>query len=161
MQKKKKKVREKSRDCHDHKPQPFPDTKRKRKQTKPNKRKSNKRTKSTKISKLVNITVIGMMYKYTAKVQMIFCACAGQSERILRMFEGLFRLMRPIPYSAIPCMYAANCKFSIWSNYHTYLLYVIGQRGLSKQFRPRSDAAERGVWSGVYTVCHSSFNLDS
>ena len=52
-----KKVREKSRECHNHKPQPFPDikTKRKqtkpnRKQTKPNKRKSNKRTKSTKIS---------------------------------------------------------------------------------------------------------------
>ena len=49
---KKKKVREKSRECHNHKPQPFPDTKRKRKQTKPNKRKSNKRTKSTKISSL-------------------------------------------------------------------------------------------------------------
>ena len=47
-----KKVREKSRECHNHKPQPFPDTKRKRKQTKPNKRKSNKRTKSTKISSL-------------------------------------------------------------------------------------------------------------
>ena len=47
-----KKVREKSRECHNHKPQPFPDTKRKRKQTKPNKHKSNKRTKSTKISSL-------------------------------------------------------------------------------------------------------------
>ena len=47
-----KKVREKSRECHNHKPQPFPDTKRKRKQTKPNKRKSNKRTKNTKISSL-------------------------------------------------------------------------------------------------------------
>ena len=46
------KVREKSRKCHDHKPQPFPDTKRKRKQTKLNKRKSNKRTKSTKTSSL-------------------------------------------------------------------------------------------------------------
>ena len=46
------KVREKSRECHNHKPQPFPDTKRKRKRTKPNKRKSNKRTKSTKISSL-------------------------------------------------------------------------------------------------------------
>ena len=32
--------------------QPFPDTKRKRKQTKPNKHKSNKRMKSTKISSL-------------------------------------------------------------------------------------------------------------
>ena len=39
-------------ECHNHEPQPFPDTKRKRKQTKPNKRKSNKRTKSTKISSL-------------------------------------------------------------------------------------------------------------
>ena len=43
-------IREKSRVCHNHKLQPIPDTKRKRKQTKPNKRKSNKRTKSTKIS---------------------------------------------------------------------------------------------------------------
>ena len=33
-------------------PQPFPDTKRKRKQTKLNMRKSNKRTKSTKINYL-------------------------------------------------------------------------------------------------------------
>ena len=51
-QRKKKKVREKSRECHNHKPQPFSDTKRKRKPTKPNKRKSNKHTKSTKISSL-------------------------------------------------------------------------------------------------------------
>ena len=29
-----------------------------------------------------------------------------------------------------------------------YLLYVVGQTGLRKQCRPRSDAAERGVWSG-------------
>ena len=49
---KNKKVREKSRECHNHKPQPFPDTKRKRKPTNPNKYKSNKRTKSTKISSL-------------------------------------------------------------------------------------------------------------
>ena len=48
----KKKVREKYRECHNHKPQPFLDTKKKRKQTKPNKLKSNKRTKSTKISPL-------------------------------------------------------------------------------------------------------------
>ena len=48
----KKKVREKFRECHNHKQQPFPDTKRKRKPTNPNKRKSNKRTKSTKISSL-------------------------------------------------------------------------------------------------------------
>ena len=47
-----KKVREKSRECHNHKPHPIPDTKRKRKQTKPNKCKSNKHTKSTKISSL-------------------------------------------------------------------------------------------------------------
>ena len=47
---KKKKVREKSRECHNHKPQPFPDTK--RKPTNPNKHKLNKRTKSTKISSL-------------------------------------------------------------------------------------------------------------
>ena len=45
-----KKVREKSRECHNHKPQPFPDSK--RKPTNPNKHKSNKRTKSTKISSL-------------------------------------------------------------------------------------------------------------
>ena len=42
-------VREKSRECHNHKPQPFPNTKRKRKPTNPNKHKSSKRTKSTKI----------------------------------------------------------------------------------------------------------------
>ena len=47
-----KKVREKSRECHNHKPQPFPDTKRKRKPTKPNKHKSEKRTKRTKIMSL-------------------------------------------------------------------------------------------------------------
>ena len=46
------KVREKSRECHNYKPQPFPDTKRKRKPIKPNKHKSNKRRKSTKISSL-------------------------------------------------------------------------------------------------------------
>ena len=34
------------------------------------------------------------------------------------------------------------------SNCRTYLLYIIGQSGLNKQLRPRSDAAERGVWSG-------------
>ena len=47
-----KKIREKSRECHNHKPQPFPDPKRKREPTNPNKHKSNKRTKSTKISSL-------------------------------------------------------------------------------------------------------------
>ena len=40
----KKKVREKSRVCHNHKTPPTPDTKRKGKQTKPNKRQSNKRS---------------------------------------------------------------------------------------------------------------------
>ena len=45
-------VKEKSRECHNQKPQPFLDTKRKRKPTNPNKHKSNKRTKSTKISSL-------------------------------------------------------------------------------------------------------------
>ena len=49
---KKQKVREKSRECHNHKPQPFPDTKRKRKPTNPNNHKSNKNTKSTKIRTL-------------------------------------------------------------------------------------------------------------
>ena len=47
-----KKVREKSRECHNHKPHPFPDPKRKRKPTNLNKHKPNKRTKSTKISSL-------------------------------------------------------------------------------------------------------------
>ena len=46
------KVREKSRECHNHKPQPFPDIKRKRKPTNPNKHISIKRTKSIKISSL-------------------------------------------------------------------------------------------------------------
>ena len=46
------KVREKSRECHNHKPQPFPDIKWKRKPTYQNKHKSTKRTKSTKISSL-------------------------------------------------------------------------------------------------------------
>ena len=45
-----KQVREKSRECHNHKPQPFPDPK--RKPTNLNKHKPNKRTKSTKISSL-------------------------------------------------------------------------------------------------------------
>ena len=47
-----KKVREKSRECHNHKPQPFPDPKKKRKPTNLNKYKPNKRTKSIKISSL-------------------------------------------------------------------------------------------------------------
>ena len=48
----KRKVKEKSKECHNHKLQPFQDTKRKRNPTNPNKHKSNKRTKSTKISSL-------------------------------------------------------------------------------------------------------------
>ena len=48
----KKKVREKSRECHNYKPQPFPDPKRTKKPTNLNKHKPNKRTKSTKISSL-------------------------------------------------------------------------------------------------------------
>ena len=47
-----KKLREKSRECHNHKPQHFPDPKRKRKPTNLYKHKPNKRTKSTKISSL-------------------------------------------------------------------------------------------------------------
>ena len=47
-----KKVKEKFRESHNHKPQPFPDTKRKRKPNYPNKHKSDKRTKSTKINSL-------------------------------------------------------------------------------------------------------------
>ena len=47
-----KQVREKSRECHNHKPRPIPDPKRKRKPTNLNKHKPNKRTKSTKISSL-------------------------------------------------------------------------------------------------------------
>ena len=48
----KKKVREKSRECHNYKPQPFPDIKRKRKPTNPNKHNSINHMKSTKISSL-------------------------------------------------------------------------------------------------------------
>ena len=47
-----KKVWEKSTECHNHKPQPFPDPKRKTKPTNLNKHKPSKRTKSTKISSL-------------------------------------------------------------------------------------------------------------
>ena len=39
-------------ECHNHKPQPFPDIQIKRKQTVPNKRKSNKRMQITKITSL-------------------------------------------------------------------------------------------------------------
>ena len=46
------KVREKSRECHNHTQQPFPDPKRKRKPTNLNKHNPNKRTKSTNISSL-------------------------------------------------------------------------------------------------------------
>ena len=43
-------VRKMSRECHNHKPQPFPDPKRKRRPTNLNKQKPNKRTKSTRMS---------------------------------------------------------------------------------------------------------------
>ena len=43
-------VREKSRERHNYKPQPLPETKRKRKQTKPNTRKSNKQTKALRLA---------------------------------------------------------------------------------------------------------------
>ena len=46
------KVREKSRECHNHKPQPFPDPRRKRKPTNLNQHKPNKTTKCTKIRSL-------------------------------------------------------------------------------------------------------------
>ena len=46
------KLRENSRECHNHKPQPFPDIKRKKKPSNPNKHKSIKRMKSIKISSL-------------------------------------------------------------------------------------------------------------
>ena len=45
-----KKEKRKVQEVPQSQPQPFPDTKRKRKPTKPNRRNSNKRTKSTKIS---------------------------------------------------------------------------------------------------------------
>ena len=47
-----KKVWEKSRECHNYIPQPFPDTKRKKKPTNPYKHESNKRTRNIKISSL-------------------------------------------------------------------------------------------------------------
>ena len=48
-------------ECHNHKPQLFPDPKRKRKSTNPNKHKPNKRTKSTKISPLFPSEVITIL----------------------------------------------------------------------------------------------------
>ena len=54
-----KKVREKSRRCHNHNPQPFPDTKRKRKQRrKPNKHNANKCTKSKCLSSPSEVIVV-------------------------------------------------------------------------------------------------------
>ena len=35
----------------------------------------------------------------------------------------------------------------------SYLLYVFGKTGLAKQCRSRSDATERGVWSGSTLFC--------
>ena len=66
----KKGIREKSRECHNHKPQPLPDTKRKRKPTNQNKRKSNKRTKITTISSLSSPSeVIAMLNELKKKTQ--------------------------------------------------------------------------------------------
>ena len=56
-----KKVREKSRECHNQKPQPFPDTKRKRKPTNPNKHKSNKRKKALRLALFSPSEVIAML----------------------------------------------------------------------------------------------------
>ena len=58
-----KKGKRKTRECHNHKPQPFPDSKRKKKQTKRNKHKSNKRTKSSKISSLSSTSEVIAMLK--------------------------------------------------------------------------------------------------
>ena len=62
-----KKVGEKSRVCHNHKPQPFPDTNRKRKPTNPNKHMSNKRTKSTKpaLGGVCSLTNYSVAYEET------------------------------------------------------------------------------------------------
>ena len=54
------KVREKSNECHNYKPQPFPDLKRKRKPT--NQNKSNKRTKST---------LSGSNYPYVEQISVV------------------------------------------------------------------------------------------
>ena len=56
-----KRVREKSRECHNHKPQPIPDTKWKRKQTKPNKRKSNHVRKALRLALSSPSEVIAML----------------------------------------------------------------------------------------------------
>ena len=56
-----KKIREMSRECHNHKPQRFPDTKRKGKPTNPNKHKSNKRTKSIRLALSSPGEVIAML----------------------------------------------------------------------------------------------------
>ena len=61
-----KKVRENSRECHNHKPQTFPDLKRKRKPT--NQHNPNKRTKSTKISSLFSNLGESNMLKQSALV---------------------------------------------------------------------------------------------
>ena len=84
-----KKVNEKPRECHSHKLQPFPDTKRKRKQTKPNKRKSNKRTKSTKISSL-----FPKRGNRNAKRKYIFSITSG---KIINIFGSYDCLMTVYP----------------------------------------------------------------
>ena len=57
----KQKVREKSRECQNYKPQPCPDTERKRKPTNPNKLKSNKRTKALRLALSSPSEVIAML----------------------------------------------------------------------------------------------------
>ena len=81
-----KKIREKSREFHNHKPQPFPDTKRKRKPTNPNKHKSNKRTKSTKISSL---------FPKPEKHKQRRTAIKYRLEVVCRKHTGEFKLVLP------------------------------------------------------------------
>ena len=56
-----KRVREKFRECQNHKPQPFTDTKRKRILTKPNKHKSNKVRKALRLALSSSSEVIAML----------------------------------------------------------------------------------------------------
>ena len=58
--------KKKGKEYHNHKPQHIPDTKRKRKLTKPNKRKSNKRTENNKINLPCRIKKMYIFEKYGA-----------------------------------------------------------------------------------------------
>ena len=89
----KKGVREKSRECHNHKPQPFPHTKRKRKQTKLSKRKSNKRTKSTKTSSLLlYVFPCVILFLCFSVLLVLRLPRLGKRELILVLFVRLFGL---------------------------------------------------------------------